>query len=178
MSLERINTLRALINQYNDEYHRLDKPSVSDQEYDRCMQELQSLEQLYPEFFDLNSPTQKVGGTILEAFSKVKHKALMLSLANVYNEEEVRTFIDKVEKICGKVEWVCELKIDGLAMSLHYEKGQFKQAVTRGDGEVGEDVSMNVRTIRSLPLNIQSFDPIEVRGEVYFPKAEFNRINQ
>lgn len=178
MSLERINTLRALINQYNDEYHRLDKPSVSDQEYDRCMQELQNLEQMYPEFFDVNSPTQKVGGSILDAFTKVKHKALMLSLANVYNEEEVRTFIDKVEKICGKVEWVCELKIDGLAMSLHYEKGQFKQAVTRGDGEVGEDVSMNVRTIRSLPLQINSLKSIEVRGEVYLPKAEFNRINQ
>lgn len=178
MFKERIENLRALLRQYNLEYHSLDKPSVSDQEYDRCMQELISLETLYPEYYDVNSPSQKVGGLVLDAFTKVKHKAQMLSLGNVYNEEEVRNFITKIEKEFGSVEWVVELKIDGLAMSVHYEKGHFTQAVTRGDGEVGEDVSANVRTIRSIPLTLKEAVDFEVRGEVYLPKVEFNRINK
>lgn len=178
MFKERIENLRALLRQYNLEYHSLDKPSVSDQEYDRCMQELISLETLYPEYYDVNSPSQKVGGLVLDAFTKVKHKAQMLSLGNVYNEEEVRNFITKIEKEFGSVEWVVELKIDGLAMSVHYEKGHFTQAVTRGDGEVGEDVSTNVRTIRSIPLTLKEAVDFEVRGEVYLPKVEFNRINK
>lgn len=178
MFKERIENLRALLRQYNLEYHSLDKPSVSDQEYDRCMQELIYLETLYPEYYDVNSPSQKVGGLVLDAFTKVKHKAQMLSLGNVYNEEEVRNFITKIEKEFGPVEWVVELKIDGLAMSVHYEKGHFTQAVTRGDGEVGEDVSANVRTIRSIPLTLKEAVDFEVRGEVYLPKVEFNRINK
>ncbi len=177
MSKERIDELRALIRRYNREYHSLDKPSVSDQEYDRCMQELQSLETLYPEYFDENSPSQKVGGLVLDAFTKVKHKAQMLSLGNVFNEEEVRHFIQRIEKETGSIEWVCELKIDGLAMSVHYENGAFMQAVTRGDGEVGEDVSHNVKTIRSIPLILKQSESFEIRGEVYLPKAEFERIN-
>lgn len=178
MSKERIEHLRALLRQYNQEYHVNDAPSVSDQEYDRCMQELSALEAQFPEFFDANSPTQKVGGIVLEAFKKVKHKHLMLSLGNVYNEVEVKDFITKIETETHAHEFVVELKIDGLAMSAHFERGQFHQAVTRGDGEVGEDVSVNVRTIRSIPLSIPYSDELEVRGEVYLPKAEFNRINR
>lgn len=178
MSKERIDELRQLIRQYNIEYHSLDKPSVSDQEYDRCMQELQTLETLYPEYFDENSPTHKVGSLVLDSFTKVKHKAQMLSLGNVFNEEEVRHFIHRIEKETGPIDWVCELKIDGLAMSVHYENGSFIQAVTRGDGEVGEDVSHNVKTIRSIPLKLKQSESFEIRGEVYLPKAEFNRINE
>lgn len=178
MSINRIEELRKLIRQYNHEYHVLDKPSVSDQEYDRCMQELIQLEHDYPEFFDANSPTQQVGGAVLDKFTKVKHDQMMLSLGNVYNKEEVDAFIDRVVKETGLDEFSLELKIDGLAMSLRYDQGQFLRAITRGDGEVGEDVSLNVKTIKSIPLRIQYDSSLEVRGEVYLPKAQFERINQ
>jgi len=178
MSLNRIEELRKLIRQYNHEYHVLDQPSVSDQEYDRCMQELIQLEHDYPEFFDANSPTQQVGGAVLDKFTKVKHDQMMLSLGNVYNKEEVDAFIGRVVKETGLDEFSLELKIDGLAMSLRYDQGQFLRAITRGDGEVGEDVSLNVKTIKSIPLRIQYNLPLEVRGEVYLPKAQFDRINR
>lgn len=178
MSLNRIEELRKLIRQYNHEYHVLDHPSVSDQEYDRCMQELIQLEHDYPEFFDANSPTQQVGGAVLDKFTKVKHDQMMLSLGNVYNKEEVDAFIDRVVKETGLDEFSLELKIDGLAMSLRYDQGQFLRAITRGDGEVGEDVSLNVKTIKSIPLRIQYNLPLEIRGEVYLPKAQFDRINR
>ena len=178
MSLNRIEELRKLIRQYNYEYHVLDKPSVSDQEYDRCMQELIQLEHDFPESFDANSPTQQVGGAVLDKFTKVKHDQMMLSLGNVYNKEEVDAFIDRVVKETGLDEFSLELKIDGLAMSLRYDQGQFLRAITRGDGEVGEDVSLNVKTIKSVPLKIQYDSSLEVRGEVYLPKAQFERINQ
>lgn len=178
MSLNRIEELRKLIRQYNHEYHVLDHPSVSDQEYDRCMQELIQLEHDYPEFFDANSPTQQVGGAVLDKFTKVKHDQMMLSLGNVYNKDEVDAFIDRVVKETGLDEFSLELKIDGLAMSLRYDQGQFLRAITRGDGEVGEDVSLNVKTIKSIPLRIQYNLPLEVRGEVYLPKAQFDRINR
>lgn len=178
MSLNRIEELRKLIRQYNHEYHVLDKPSVSDQEYDRCMQELIQLEHDFPEFFDANSPTQQVGGAVLDKFTKVKHDQMMLSLGNVYNKEEVDAFIDRVVKETGLDEFSLELKIDGLAMSLRYDQGQFLRAITRGDGEVGEDVSLNVKTIKSVPLRIQYPSSLEVRGEVYLPKVQFERINQ
>ncbi len=178
MSLERIESLRNLIRQYNHEYHVLDTPSVSDQEYDRCMQELIQLESEHPEFFDALSPTQQVGGSVLDKFTKIKHDQMMLSLGNVYNKEEVETFIDRIIKETGLDEFSLELKIDGLAMSLRYEEGRFLHAITRGDGEVGEDVSLNVKTIKSIPLSIQNKSAIEVRGEVYLPKKQFERINQ
>ncbi len=178
MSLERIQTLRNLIRQYNREYHVLDNPSVSDQEYDRCMHELIQLENEFPEYFDVNSPTQQVGGTVLDKFTKVKHDQMMLSLGNVYNQEEVDGFIDRIIKDTGLDEFSLELKIDGLAMSLRYEDGFFQRAITRGDGEVGEDVSLNVKTIKSIPLSISEKTSLEVRGEVFLPKAQFERINQ
>jgi DNA ligase (NAD+) len=178
MSLERIEQLRNLIRQYNREYHVMDNPSVSDQEYDRCMQELIQLESEFPEYFDTNSPTQQVGGTVLDKFTKVKHDQMMLSLGNVYNQEEVENFIDRIIKDTGLDEFSLELKIDGLAMSLRYEDGFFNRAITRGDGEVGEDVSLNVKTIKSIPLSISEKGSLEVRGEVFLPKAQFERINQ
>lgn len=178
MSKQRIIELRTLIDRYNHAYHVQDKPVVSDQEYDRAMQELLALENAFPEYYDVNSPSLKVGGAVLEGFIKVKHQAQMLSLGNVYNQEELESFMSKIELQQGPLNWVVELKIDGLAMSVHYQDGRFIQAVTRGDGEVGEDVSANVRSIRSLPLTLSTLDSFEMRGEVYLPKAEFERINQ
>ncbi len=178
MSLERIKELRETLNRLSHEYYDLDAPSVSDQEYDRYMQELIELEQQYPESVDANSPTQKVGGKVLESFTKVTHKEVMLSLANAYNYEDLQAFDERVRNEVGKVEYVVECKIDGLAMSLIYENGQFMQAVTRGDGTVGEDVTNNVQTIRSIPRTIDFKGALELRGEVYMPKASFEALNE
>jgi len=178
MSLVRIEELKALLRRYNYEYHVLDKPTVSDQEYDRCMQELISLETLTPESYDPNSPTQQVGGLVLEGFSKLKHKHAMLSLGNVYNAQDVQDFVERMIKDCGQDEFVLELKIDGLAMSATYQEGRFSHAVTRGDGEVGEVVSANVRTIKSIPLVTSFLEETEIRGEVFMPKASFEFLNE
>lgn len=175
---ERILELRKLLNQYNYEYHVLDKPTIPDTEYDQLLRELIELEALHPEMYDENSPTLKVGGTVLDSFIKVTHKRPMLSLGNVFNYEELKDFAMKVEREVGPCEYVAECKIDGLAMSIHYENGRFKQAVTRGDGEIGEDVSNNVKTIRSLPMNIPYQDELELRGEVYMPKKTFAILNR
>ena len=145
----RIETLRTEIRKHNHNYHVLDKPTISDIEYDRLVQELLSLENQYPEYQDALSPTQHVGGQVLDKFQKVKHEVMMLSLGNVYNQEDVETFIDRVEKETGLNDFVLELKIDGLAMSLRYQNGRFDKAITRGDGDSGEDVSLNVKTIKS-----------------------------
>lgn len=178
MSKERIIELRKRINRYNYEYHTLDNPSVSDQEYDSCMRELIALEEQYPQYFDANSPTQRVGGAVLEGFEKVTHKKQMLSLANAYNYEELVAFDERVRNEVRETEYVVELKIDGLAMNIEYVNGRFFRAVTRGDGEVGEDVTNNVRTIRSLPMEIDYQQEIDIRGEVYMPKSSFERLNE
>lgn len=178
MTQARIEHLRALLRQYNHEYHVLDKPSVSDQEYDRVMQELIQLEQQHPEFFDALSPTQQIGGAALDKFSKVAHQRAMLSLANVYNQTDVQAFIDRIEKEVGPQNYTLELKIDGLAMSITYESGRFMRALTRGDGLVGEDVSSNIKMIRSIPLTLSEPRSFEVRGEIYMPKASFEKLNQ
>lgn len=175
---ERILELRKLLNQYNYEYHVLDKPTIPDTEYDQLLRELIELEALHPEMYDENSPTLRVGGTVLDGFVKVTHKRPMLSLGNVFNYEELKDFAMKVEREVGPCEYVAECKIDGLAMSIHYENGRFKQAVTRGDGEVGEDVTNNVKTIRSLPMNIPYQQELELRGEVYMPKKTFALLNR
>lgn len=175
---ERILELRKLLNQYNYEYHVLDKPTIPDTEYDQLLRELIELEALHPEMYDENSPTLRVGGTVLDGFVKVTHKRPMLSLGNVFNYEELKDFAMKVEREVGPCEYVAECKIDGLAMSIHYENGRFKQAVTRGDGEVGEDVTNNVKTIRSLPMNIPYQQELELRGEVYMPKKTFAILNR
>ena len=178
MIKDRIDELRALLNRYNHEYYVQNASSVSDQEYDRLMQELISLETQYPEYQDALSPSKRVGGGISESFTKIRHKRLMLSLGNVYNQEEVYDFVDKIQSEYGPVSFCVELKIDGLAMSVEYQEGRFHHAVTRGDGEIGEDVSANVKTIRSIPLQISQLRELEVRGEVYMPKAALESLNK
>lgn len=178
MSQTRILELRKILNRLSHEYYVLDMPSVSDQEYDRYMQELIELEETYPEYYDENSPTQRVGGKVLEGFNKITHKRRMLSLGNAYNFDDLKTFDERIVKEVGKVEYVVELKIDGLAMSLNYDQGRFVQAVTRGDGDVGEDVSENVRMIQSIPMEIPYQQELELRGEIFMPKKSFNHINK
>ncbi len=174
----RIKELRKILEQLSNEYYVLDKPSVTDQEYDRYMQELIELENEYPQFYDPNSPTLRVGGKVLEGFKKVAHQRMMLSLANCFNEADLMAFDERIRKDCLNPEYVVELKIDGLAMSIMYQNGKYVQAVTRGDGNVGEDVSENVRTIRSIPMQISYQGELELRGEVYMPKKSFEACNK
>ncbi|MEG2330442.1 NAD-dependent DNA ligase LigA, partial [Anaerorhabdus sp.] len=175
---ERIEELRNLLNRYNYEYHVLDQPTVTDAEYDQYMRELTSLEKQYPEYSDPLSPTQRIGGTVLDEFTKITHKRKMMSLGNVFNEDELKAWAKRIEDEVGKVEYCAECKIDGLAMSIEYQNGLFNQAVTRGDGEVGEDVTFNVKTIKSIPMAIDYKDEIEIRGEVFMPKASFEALNE
>lgn len=175
---ERIGELTQLLNQYNYEYYVLDNPSVDDREYDRLMQELQELEAQNPELLSPNSPTQRVGGGISSGFEKVVHSRPMLSLANAFNEEDFRDFDARIRKVAPAISYVCELKIDGLAVTLQYENGEFQRGATRGDGEVGEDITSNLRTIPTIPLQIRELRPLEVRGEVYMPKKSFERLNE
>ena len=174
----RIIELRKLLEKYSIEYYVNDNPSVSDQEYDRLMQELMSLEDKHPEMFDVNSPSQRIIGQVLDGFEKIPHQSQMLSLGNVFNYEEIQEFCTRIEQSVAHPEYVVECKYDGLAMSLTYENGNFIRAVTRGDGQVGEDVSHNVRTIQSVPMHINETRHVEVRGEVYMPKKSFNELNE
>ena len=178
MSKARIDQLRTLINRYNHEYYVNNASTVEDAEYDRLMLELSDLEKQFPEFNDVLSPSHRVGGGVSESFKKIKHKRQMLSLGNVYNQQEVYDFIDKIQSEYGPIAFCVELKIDGLAMSIEYQEGRFHHAVTRGDGETGEDVSTNVKTIRSIPLEISDKRELEIRGEVFMPKAALESLNQ
>ena len=178
MSKQRVEELTKLLNQYNKEYYVLDKPSVSDREYDRLMQELIELEAQYPELKSSTSPTVRVGGAVLEGFNKVQHEKPMLSLGNAFNEGDLRDFDARIRKVSPNISYVCELKIDGLAVTLHYRDGQFVKGATRGDGVVGEDISENLKTIQTIPLHIPYKDPLEVRGEVYMSKATLDKLNK
>lgn len=178
MSQNRILELRTILDRLSYEYYVLDKPSVSDQEYDRYYQELVALEDEFPQYRDPNSITQRVGGVVLDAFTKVEHKRMMLSLGNAFNREDLEAFDRRVREEVPKARYVVELKIDGLAMSLIYRDGRFVQALTRGDGVVGEDVTHNVKTIPSIPMQIPLDGEVEVRGEVYMPKASFDMLNE
>lgn len=178
MSKLRILELRKKLDTLAYEYYVLDKPSVSDQEYDQYYQELLALEDAFPEYRDVNSITQRVGGLVLDAFTKVEHKRPMLSLGNAYNIEDLRSFDARVKETIPHARYVVELKIDGLAISLIYRGGRFVQALTRGDGVVGEDVTHNVKTIGSIPMQIPLVDEVEVRGEVYMPNASFDMLNK
>ncbi|ENH95728.1 NAD-dependent DNA ligase LigA [Gracilibacillus halophilus YIM-C55.5] len=177
---KRLQALREELNQYNYEYHVLDNPSVSDFEYDQKMKELQEIEKSYPSLVTPDSPSQRVGGEPLDAFEKVNHRVPMLSLGNGFNEQDLRDFDRRVREGLNKthVDYVCELKIDGLAVSLQYEDGVFVQGATRGDGTTGEDITSNLRTVRSIPLKIQDTNPIEVRGEAFMPQEAFVSLNQ
>ncbi len=175
---QRILELRSILDRLSYEYYVLDTPSASDQEYDRYYQELVALEEAYPQFFDQNSPTQRVGGSVLEGFAKVTHKRMMLSLGNAYNLDDITAFDQRVRNEVNHPRYVVELKIDGLAMSILYRDGRFVQAVTRGDGTTGEDVTNNVKTIKSIPMTIDLSGEVEFRGEVYMPKESFERLNK
>ncbi|WP_079708706.1 NAD-dependent DNA ligase LigA [Paraliobacillus ryukyuensis] len=177
---QEINALRNDLMQYNYEYHVLDKPSVSDAVYDQKMQRLRSLEEQFPSLITSDSPTQRVGGEPLDAFEKVQHQVPMLSLANAFNEQDLRDFDRRVREglSVDQVSYVCELKIDGLAVSLRYENGTFEQGATRGDGTTGEDITNNLKTIRSIPLRINETSTIEVRGEAFMPQKSFLALNE
>lgn len=182
--VQKVSELSQKINQYNYQYYVLDEPSVPDIEYDRLMRELITIETAHPELKTLDSPSQKVGGEALKAFTQVTHQIPMLSLDNVFSDEEWQAFVKRLhDRLAdGQVFKVCaEPKLDGLAVSLRYENGVLVQAATRGDGSVGENITENVRTINSIPLRLQGNDypsVIEVRGEVFMPKASFEQLNE
>lgn len=175
---QRYDELIALIEKANYEYYTLDNPKLTDREYDNMMSELLDIEEKYPELRRPDSPTQKVGGEIISEFKKVHHKIPMFSIADVFNESEIVAFDERVRKEFPNPSYVCELKIDGLAVSLIYENGIFKSAATRGNGTIGEDITHNVKTIKSLPLRLNKPETIEVRGEIYMPKKSFNKLNE
>ncbi|MES2217032.1 MAG: NAD-dependent DNA ligase LigA [Pseudomonadota bacterium] len=196
-TLKRAVKLRELLNDYNYRYHVLDDPSVSDAEYDKLFIELRELEQQYPELITADSPTQRVGAAPLKEFAEVQHEVPMLSLENAFEDEQVEAFYKRIQDRLAKYKFnsidlqefesehmeipiVCEPKLDGLAVSLRYEKGLLVRAATRGDGFTGEDVTENVRTVRSVPLRLHGKDfpdVLEVRGEIYMPIAEFKELN-
>lgn len=175
---QRIKELITLINKANYEYHTLDKPTISDYDYDHYLKELVELEEKYPELRQDDSPTQKVGGQILDGFTKVEHRIPMMSLSNVFDEMELRQFDERIFNVASDYSYVTELKIDGLAVSIIYEKGKFVKAATRGNGVVGEDITENVKTIKSLPLKLNEEIDIEVRGEIFMPHKSFEKANE
>ncbi|MFO7262872.1 MAG: DNA ligase (NAD(+)) LigA [Bacillaceae bacterium G1] len=177
---ERIRELREQIHRHNIQYYVYDNPLISDQAYDALMAELMELEAKYPDLVTPDSPTQRVGAAPLEAFNKVTHRTPMLSLNNAFQEGELRDFDRRVRQALQEdvIDYVVELKVDGLAISLRYENGVFVEGATRGDGTVGEDITQNLRTIRAIPLRLTEPVNVEVRGEVYMPKQEFARLNQ
>lgn len=178
----RISELRSELNDHNYRYYVLNSPSIGDREYDLALEELARLEARYPEFYDPNSPTQRVGSDLTSEFRSVGHRYPMLSLSNTYSIDEIRDFVARVEKETGGgASYVCELKFDGTAISLTYEGGRLIRAVTRGDGVTGDDVTANVRTIRSIPLHLKGTDwPafFEIRGELFMPLEVFRRLNR
>ena len=179
----RVDELREQIRRHEHAYYVRDKPEVSDAEYDALFLELRRIEEGRPDLLTADSPTQRVGGEASDQFAKVRHRSPMLSLQNAFDETEIRAFDKRVRAAVGeKIKYCAELKIDGLAISLTYSKGRLQRAATRGDGTVGEDVTANVRTIRSVPLSITPVaglpDVFEVRGEVYFPIAAFEKLNR
>ena len=176
--MDRMNEIIDLLNKYAYEYYTLDKPSVEDAEYDRLMQELIRIESSHPEWVRLDSPTRKIGGEVISEFEKVTHRVPMMSLGNVFNEEEIRDFDEKVSKVFPKHEYVCELKIDGLAFNLEYKDGVFVKAATRGNGVVGEDITHNVKTIKSIPHVLKEKVDLDIRGEIYMSKKSFNKLNE
>ena len=183
---EKLNTLRDKINYHNYLYYIKDAPEISDAEFDRLFRELKELESEYPEFISSDSPTQRVGSTVSEGFNQVLHRFRLYSLDNANSEKELKDWYNRVKKSFSeseKLEFVCELKIDGLAMALTYKNGSFTQGATRGDGLTGEDITQNLKTIKSIPLKLFSPDGkmpelVEARGEVFMPKSSFEKLNE
>ena len=175
---KRMNEIIDILNKASYEYYTLDNPSITDQEYDRYMQELIKIESEHPELKRGDSPTVRVGGEVIDSFVKVTHEIPMLSLSNVFNESDIITFDERVKKEISNPKYVCELKIDGLSVSLTYKDGKLVRGATRGDGVVGEDITHNVKTIKNVPLTLNQKIDIEVRGEIYMSKSSFNSINE
>ncbi|MDF2530960.1 MAG: ligase, NAD-dependent [Clostridia bacterium] len=176
---KRIEQLTMEINAHNHNYYVLDNPQISDYEYDKLMKELLKLEESHPELKKSDSPTQRVGGEVLKGFKEVLHKTPKLSLGNVFDENDIKEFDNRIRKaIEQEVEYVMELKIDGLTVILNYEDGRLAQGATRGDGERGEEITANLKTIKSIPLSIKEEVDLEVRGEVFMPKKAFEALNE
>ncbi len=174
---QRMEELEQLLEEANYNYYVLDNPTITDQEFDKYLRELETLEEKYPEYASLNSPTKRVGGMVIDKFQKITHKIPMLSLPDVFNESEIEAFDERIRKSGFHPEYVCELKIDGLSVSLRYENGIFYSGATRGNGTVGEDITHNVRTIKTVPMRIKKPISIEVRGEIYMAKETLARLN-
>ena len=176
---EEISKLVSLLNKYSYDYYVEDNPQISDTEYDTLYKQLEKLEENHPEYILENSPTQRVGDRILDEFEKITHKVPMLSLSNTFSTEDLRDFDARISKLVPdhSVEYICELKIDGLAISIKYENGRLASAATRGDGSVGEDVTENIKTIFSIPKVLKDNRTFEVRGEVYLPRKSFELLN-
>src|SRR5579864_2876609 len=185
---KKIEALREKIRHHEHLYYVLDSPEISDTDFDKLMQELQQLEAEHPTLVTLDSPTQRVGGKPREGFVKVRHSAPMLSLDNTYNEDELRAWERRVHELSGRkdVDYICELKLDGMSLALVYEDGKLVRGVTRGDGSIGEDVTLNIRTVRSIPLSVDRDklqkaglpSNFEVRGELLMPLAAFKKMNE
>ncbi len=185
---KKIESLREKIRHHEYQYFVLDQPEISDQDFDKLMRQLRELEAEHPDLLTPDSPTQRVGGKPREGFVKVRHSSPMLSLDNTYNEDELRSWERRVHELSGRkdVDYVCELKLDGMSLALTYENGRLVRGVTRGDGTTGEDVTLNVRTVRSIPLSIdrdklkKAGIPVdfETRGELLMPTAAFKKLNE
>ena len=178
MEKERIIELVKILNEASRNYYELDNPTITDQEYDDLYSELESLEKKYPEYVLEDSPTKRVGGKVIDEFMKVTHTIPMMSLGDIFNEDEIRQFDERIKKIIPNPTYVCELKIDGLSVSLLYRNGILIRGATRGNGVVGEDITHNVETIKNVPLRIDYLDDLEVRGEIYMPKKSFEKLNE
>ncbi len=176
--LERMNELIDIINEADYNYHTLDNPTISDQEYDKYLRELFEIEEEHPEWIREDSPTQHAGGKIIEGFEEAVHKIPMMSLSNVFNESEIINFDEKIKKEGINPQYMCELKIDGLSVSLLYEKGKLVRAATRGDGTKGEDITHNAKTIKTIPLSLKEEVDIEVRGEIFMNKKTLEDLNE
>src|SRR5438105_4852696 len=178
----RVEELRDRIDYHNYRYHVLDQPEISDYDYDELINELKALEEEFPELITPDSPTQRVGATPADLFAPVEHRVRMMSLDNVFSQEELEAWGKRVERAIGTgATYVCELKIDGVAVALTYEGGRYVQGATRGDGEVGEDITANIRTVRAVPTRLRLDDPppvLEVRGEIYLPVKAFEKLNE
>lgn len=175
---ERMEELIQIINEADYNYHTLDNPTITDQEYDKYLRELIEIEEEHPEWIKEDSPTQHAGGKVIEGFEKVTHKIPMMSLSDVFSESEVIAFDERIKKEKITPEYMCELKIDGLSVSLLYEKGKLVRAATRGDGTIGEDITHNAKTIKVIPLKLKEEVDIEVRGEIFMNKETLQKINE
>lgn len=175
---KRYEELIEILNEANYKYYVLDHPTITDQEYDKYLRELITIEEEHPDWIKNDSPSRKIGGEVIEGFTKVTHKIPLMSLSNVFNESEILNFDHRIQKEGIHPEYVCELKIDGLSVSLLYEKGEFVRAATRGDGVTGEDITHNVKTIKSIPLKLTEPVDIEVRGEIFMSKETLEKINR